>query len=519
MASCPIDAVTLSETHTKKNIRHVEKRRTATCAFADRVARTSIDHYLQVVPESERPPQTCLATFVVHDNATDSLKVVGMGVGTKFLSEAILHEEEQTRSIDYGKRLRDCHAEVLARRAFRRQLTLEILQLISSSGSGLGDVETVLEPTTVRDNDSRIKYRLRSGMTLHFYSSSAPCGNATLKKFAKMTKERFRQDLRPDEWPKEPHEPIHGSSIQLGQFSLLLKKDSHASINDNPLSSHGWFKDNQENVPKGKMWQAVMSDDWTPPGTTTVAMTHKGSIHTCSDKISRWNYLGLQGSLLSTLLEEPLYLSTMTVGRKFTSCICRRAICCRMEESKKAKQLTNDAPTTVANQIWQVKLNHPAVLGTAVYMDESGIVETSAEVQGQDVRFHSSKSWCWWPWLEQEKPVDMGHVECIDGASGYLWNTTNGSEWLSNTWSLVSTYSLFHLFLRAYRLARDHDDDDKIPKDLQQNIVTLAHLRSFKRHLSPHYEASKDEVISKHRIFRQWRRREYSIDNDLPAEI
>lgn len=34
----------------------------------------------------------------------------------------------------------------------------------------------------------------------------------------------------------------------------------------------------------------------------------------CSDKLARWALLGLQGSLLGSLLAAPIRLSTLTVG-------------------------------------------------------------------------------------------------------------------------------------------------------------------------------------------------------------
>lgn len=59
------------------------------------------------------------------------------------------------------------------------------------------------------------------------------------------------------------------------------------------------------------------------------ACVHNAGTMTCSDKIARWNVLGVQGALLSAWL-EPLYLSAVVVGRKYSFEHARRALCCRL---------------------------------------------------------------------------------------------------------------------------------------------------------------------------------------------
>jgi double-stranded RNA-specific adenosine deaminase len=222
-------------------------------------------------------------------------------------------------------------------------------------------------------------FDLVDDVTLHFYTSSAPCGNATLKKFTKMERETYKDELGPNEWPEANHEAIPGHSLRLGQFALLIKKNTTSAAVEQVDKSHKLFSsDSPQPHPaqKGKVWPANQSDNWCPPGTSTVAF-RKGSLHTCSDKLCRWNCLGLQGSLLASILKAPIYMSTITVGRKLTACICRRAICCRAERDAGKQQ-----ETASEGEVSKYSLHHPTVMGTGVFMDDVGKAKQSAKRDG-----------------------------------------------------------------------------------------------------------------------------------------
>ena len=66
------------------SIRHIEKRRTSTCQFADRIAQLSIQHYRKLVTSQnkedlqQQPESTCLATIVAYDKINDAFIILGM---------------------------------------------------------------------------------------------------------------------------------------------------------------------------------------------------------------------------------------------------------------------------------------------------------------------------------------------------------------------------------------------------------------------------------------------------------
>jgi Adenosine-deaminase (editase) domain len=463
--------------HAPGAVRHVEKRRTGSCRFADRISETSLDCFRRHVPLSfrETQKQTCVSAIVAHFASDGHLRVLGLGVGTKFLPESLLRAEKEVNNdkivsedlmgMDgdsyqngYGLIIRDCHAEVLARRAFRRQLYFDMHECMTME-------RCILE----KCNNG--KFRLKSEVSLHMYCSSAPCGNATIKKFATMRKEVYDHSLGPNEWPSKEHEYIPPHSIKLGQFALLVKKDSAANVETRRSSS--------EDVGK---WLSNESDVWCPLGTTTI-WSKQGSLHTCSDKICRWNIMGFQGSLLASVLDSPLYIESLTVGRKFTACICQRAVCCRAVNKKHLNKKLADEDS-VQSRVYS--LHHPTVMGTGVNMDGNDVVEMNSESEfGRDVLFLSPFCFAWWPHLADD-------FECIDANNGFAHMDKETRRFVSR----ISSAS----FIRLHCTTVDTPFPD--------NVSTLSGMRAFKKLTSPEYEKSKDHLLTVHAIFRWWSRRE-----------
>jgi hypothetical protein len=356
-----------------------------------------------------------------------------------------------------------------------------------------------------------------------------------LKKFSKMQKVKFLDELGDNEWPKTLHEPMHGHSVKLGQFSLLVKKDrANNAMMDDVVSndqedqqdddSSSRKRPRQNSQPgrkEKKAWPASTTDDWCPPGTSIVPL-EKGSLHTCSDKICRWNMLGVQGSLLSSILEAPLYMSTLTVGRKLTECICRRAVCCRVGAHWECGSTQGQGSSTTTGNLY-FQLHHPAIMGTGVYMDEVGVVETNSGEIGQDVRFHSTLAWAGWAPVGVENDAKYGAtLDCIDGATGFVAPGDSEEESAAATTaptpSRVSTCDLKELFLEAFKLAvfsveglKQNDSIDTTT----DNPSRLLELRKLKQQVSPDYELAKDTLLSKHRVLRQWKRRSNTVEDGV----
>ncbi|XP_038146129.1 double-stranded RNA-specific adenosine deaminase isoform X1 [Cyprinodon tularosa] len=278
--------------------------------------------------------------------------VVSLGTGNR----CVKGEELSLK----GETVNDCHAEIISRRGFIRFLYSELLKHCD------GADDSIFEPA--EEN----KLKIKSDITFHLYISTAPCGDGAL--FDKSCSEAGDET--------QGHKPLF------------------------------------ENAKQGKLRTKVENGEGTiPVESSAIVPTWDGIQHgerlrtmSCSDKILRWNVLGLQGALLSHFL-HPIYLKSITLGYLYSHGHLTRAVCCRLARDGEAFSQSLPPPFT---------LNHPEVGRVSVYDSTRHTGKTK----------ESSVNWSF---------PDQHNVEVLDGTKGKL----DGNK---QAMSRVSKSTLFCMF-------------------------------------------------------------------------
>ncbi|XP_027803842.1 double-stranded RNA-specific editase B2 isoform X1 [Marmota flaviventris] len=205
---------------------------------------------------------------------TRQAQVIVLSSGTKCISGEHIS--------DQGLVVNDCHAEIVARRAFLHFLYAQLELHLSKR-----------REDSERSIFVRLKeggYRLRENILFHLYVSTSPCGDARLNSPYEITTDlnsskhivrKFRGHLR--------------TKIESGEGTVPVRGPS-----------------------------AVQTWDGILLGEQLVTMS-------CTDKIARWNVLGLQGALLCHFI-EPVYLHSIIVGSLHHTGHLSRVMSHRMED-------------------------------------------------------------------------------------------------------------------------------------------------------------------------------------------
>lgn len=246
-------------------------------------------------------------------------RVIALGTGTKCLTA------EQIAADTAGECLHDAHAEVCARRALRAYFVSELKSLASSSTSDVLQPIASCDCSTGPDGSTgggRGGFELKPGVTLIFYTSEPPCGDAAIF------------DYESDAATAEPSAKRQCGVVEGGGAADPPLLRSHRT-GARPAASDAMEAE-------AKMGGSICMTGLvrTKPGRGV-----RTSCMSCSDKLARWHALGVQGALLSLLLPQPIRFVRIVVGRPSSLVALRRAVCrCRSDGSH--PRTHDDVPPT-----------------------------------------------------------------------------------------------------------------------------------------------------------------------------
>eukprot|EP01031_Cornospumella_fuschlensis_P038680 gene38680-47024_t len=230
---------------------------------------------------------TVLASVVLSVDASvagifsDLSAVVSLATGTRSASLSVVDAP--------GRLMKDCHAEVLAKRAFNLFI-LDTLAIIDRQPDFENDILCILCKQSICDGLPQ--YSVKPGYTFHIFISDSPCGDSCIYKQSDGTIAFTGAKLVS---PKPSCEIIDkGSDVPYDSISLL-----------------GGLPCTRES---GEQAVGCLR---LKPGRSDIA--DRSASMSCSDKLARWSVLGLQGKLLSSVVGM-IYLSSISVGLDPLAC-------------------------------------------------------------------------------------------------------------------------------------------------------------------------------------------------------
>ena len=255
---------------------------------SDKIAKLIMDKFGSIMEgHMQHSRRKVLAGIVMTTDAEmEDMRIISVSTGTK-----CVNGEHMSVS---GNALNDCHAEIVSRRCLVDYLyrQLEKIAGVSTEGSD-EEGDSIFVPRPCGSG-----YRLRDNIRFHLYINTAPCGDARI--FS----------------PHEGKVPVdRAAATGNGTVDRHPNRRARGQLRTKIESGEG-------TIPV-KSSDGIQTWDGVLQGSRLLTMS-------CSDKVARWNILGVQGSLLSHFV-EPVYLYSLSLGSLFHPHHLFRAVAGRIQ--------------------------------------------------------------------------------------------------------------------------------------------------------------------------------------------
>eukprot|EP00501_MAST-03F_sp_TOSAG23-6_P000410 GSMAST32.ASY1.ANO1.422.1 assembled CDS len=247
-----------------------------------------------------------LASILLEKNVGTQnplLEVIVLATGTKCVGSSGMHAN--------GVAVHDSHAEVICRRRFIVFLEDELEKLFSQKNES-----DIFKHSISND------IKLRDGIKFHMYISQAPCGDACIFPLddTKNTKKRPTSSSHTKNTKKRLTELNKIVSINMSTSDGINNNNNNNTLNKKDFHRTG-----------GKPVAGEIPDPMLPGSqyhTLGVLRTKPGrGSQSSSLTCTRWTVLGLQGALLSNLLQsQNIFLSSICVSELWNEAAMFRAI-------------------------------------------------------------------------------------------------------------------------------------------------------------------------------------------------
>ncbi|KAJ3134099.1 hypothetical protein HK100_003840 [Physocladia obscura] len=244
---------------------------------------------------------TVLASIVQVVRDLKEKDVVAIGTGVKCLNHSLAKAGADSV-------VADAHAEVVCRRAFIRYLISQMSLAMNGHKSIFVRTQT---DSAISEPFAKYPLILDERISFEMYISQSPCGDASM---ASLEESQPDNDRVQNEAKRQKY--------LLENTDLSKSTETSSSLPPEFIAGQA-----RGQVLRGRDDYKKIGCLRTKPGRVDSEMSISMS---CSDKIAKWNIVGISGALLS-MFSKPIYLKVISVGDLFDADGLQRALISRAD--------------------------------------------------------------------------------------------------------------------------------------------------------------------------------------------